>query len=237
MSFLIAVHVNEGIVMASDRRTTYTNTTKTKDGKEVQRIGVHVTDSTDKTFVCPNGAGLSTCGDGGIKGKPITGYIQEMIRTRMTKETKVSDMPMIIIEYFRGFSENVAAQFLIAGYEETAKGKQQLIYSVNTKNGMITQENTAVQRAIWAGEVLTMARLFNNVAIKAPGGKYTDVPFEEVAWGYFTLQDAVDFARYAVETTIQTMHFKNVVETVGGKVDILVITPEQTKWLQKEELY
>lgn len=26
MSFLIAVYVNEGIVLASDRRTTYTNT-------------------------------------------------------------------------------------------------------------------------------------------------------------------------------------------------------------------
>lgn len=30
---------------------------------------------------------------------------------------------------------------------------------------------------------------------------------------------------------------KKVVETVGGEVDILVITPEETKWLQKAELY
>ena len=41
---------------------------------------------------------------------------------------------------------------------------------------------------------------------------------------------------YAVETTIQTMRFKNVVKTVGGPVDILVITPDETKWLQKETL-
>ena len=65
---------------------------------------------------------------------------------------------------------------------------------------------------------------------------YFDLPFEEILWEYFTLQDAVDFARYAVETTIQTMHFKNVIETVGGAVDILVITPDETKWLQKEYL-
>ncbi len=32
------------------------------------------------------------------------------------------------------------------------------------------------------------------------------------------------------------MKFKNVVETVGGNVDILVLTPEETKWLQKEQL-
>lgn len=37
MSFLIAVHVNEGIVLASDRRTTYTNT-QTMEGKVIQRI-------------------------------------------------------------------------------------------------------------------------------------------------------------------------------------------------------
>lgn len=55
-------------------------------------------------------------------------------------------------------------------------------------------------------------------------------------WGHFTLHGAIDFARYAVETTIQTMRFKNVVETVGGSVDIMVITPGVTRWLQKERL-
>lgn len=68
------------------------------------------------------------------------------------------------------------------------------------------------------------------------GGKSSILPFEEILWSYFTLQDAVDFAKYAVETTIQTMRFKNVVETVGGSVDILVITPDETNWLQKEQL-
>ena len=57
MSFLIAVYVNEGIVLASDRRSTYSNTTMI-DGRIIQRIGIHTTNSTDKTFVCPNGAGI-----------------------------------------------------------------------------------------------------------------------------------------------------------------------------------
>lgn len=54
MSFLIAVHVNEGIVLGSDRRTTYT-ITETVGTTVTKRIGVHTTDSTDKTFLCPNG--------------------------------------------------------------------------------------------------------------------------------------------------------------------------------------
>lgn len=38
MSFLIAVYVNEGIVLASDRRTTY-NRTETINGSLVQKSG------------------------------------------------------------------------------------------------------------------------------------------------------------------------------------------------------
>ena len=73
--------------------------------------------------------------------------------------------------------------------------------------------------------------------MKIEDGTYEDLPVENILFEFFTLQDAVDFARYAVETTIQTMRFKNVVETVGGDVDILVITPNETKWLQKKNLF
>ena len=99
MSFLIAVHVNEGIVLASDRRTTYTYTQRI-DGKIVQQIGIHTTNSTDKTFLCPNGAGISTCGDASLLGKPITGFIQEMIRTKIDDNCNVETVPQIIIDYF-----------------------------------------------------------------------------------------------------------------------------------------
>lgn len=99
MSFLIAVHVNEGIVLASDRRTTYTNT-QTSGDKIIQHIGVHTTNSTEKTFTCPNGAGISTCGDASLLGKPITGYIQEMIRSHIGKDCQVSAIPQVIIDYF-----------------------------------------------------------------------------------------------------------------------------------------
>lgn len=235
MSFLIVVHVNEGIVLASDRRTTYTNT-QSLGGIVVKNIGVHTTNSTDKTFICPNGAGISTCGDASILGKPITGYIQEMIRSKIDETCPVENIPQIIIDYFRNISVAPDTNFLVAGYNSTKDEKKQLLYKVNVKNATIDEVDTTSQGAFWDGETFTLSRLVQNVAIKTNEDKYIDLPFEEILWGYFTLQDAVDFARYAVETTIQTMHFKNVVETIGGSVDILVITPDETKWLQKETL-
>ena len=58
-----------------------------------------------------------------------------------------------------------------------------------------------------------------------------------ITWGLFTLQDAINFAKYAIETTINTMRYSNVVETVGGPIDILVIKPDQAFWIQRKELH
>ena len=235
MSFLIAVYVNEGIVLASDRRTTY-NRTETINGSLVQKIGLHTTNSTEKTFLCPNGAGISTCGDASLLGKPLTGYIKEVIRG-ITIETPVSDVPQMLVDYFKKQSVVPDTHFFVAGYDKNNDKACQMLFKVNLKDvNTITTVDTSTQGASWDGEIMSLTRLVQNIAIKTPDGSYVDLPNEEILWGYFTLQDAVDFARYAVETTINTMRFKNVVETVGGNVDILVITPDETKWLQKTEL-
>jgi len=235
MSFLIAVHVNEGIVLASDRRSTYSNTTVI-EGKVIQKIGIHTTNSTDKTFICPNGAGISTCGDAALLGAPITGYIQEMIRTQISDDCDVEEMPNILIRYFDELETVPDTNFIVAGYKTVNEKKVQKIYKVNLKTSKITEVDTTNQGATWEGETLTLTRLVLNVAVVDVNGNCNPLPFEPILFEYFTLQDAVDFARYAVETTIQTMRFKNVVETVGGDVDILVITPDETRWLQKSEL-
>ena len=111
MSFLIAVYVNEGIVLASDRRTTYNNMQEF-DGKIIQFIGLHTTNSTDKTFACPNGVGISTCGDASILGKPITAYIREMIRSKIQPETQIKEVPQIILDYFAQFKPIPNTHFL-----------------------------------------------------------------------------------------------------------------------------
>ena len=181
MSFLIAVHVNEGIVLASNRRTTYTNTQSVGD-KLIQRIGIHTTNSTDKTFICPNKAGISTCGDASLLGKPITGFIQEMIRERICTDCKVADMPQIIVDYFNGLSQIPDTHFIVAGYDEGEFGKQQLLYKVNVKSKIIEQIDTSAQGASWDGETYTLTRLVQNVAVKTNGENYIDLPSEEILW-------------------------------------------------------
>ena len=146
-------------------------------------------------------------------------------------------MPQILIDYFNKQSMIPDTSFIVAGYDTSNDGqKVQTIFKLNVKSKKTERIDTSSQGATWDGETLTLTRLIQNVAVKTEDNQYLDLPFEDILWSYFTLQDAIDFARYAVETTIQTMRFKNVVETVGGSVDVLVITPDKTSWLQKESL-
>ena len=95
MSFIITVYTNEGIIMASDSRTTYTNTLKGKDGTVIQRIGVQITDTTYKTFVCNSRIGLSTCGTASINSMPIAGFIENFISEKVTEESSVEEVAQI----------------------------------------------------------------------------------------------------------------------------------------------
>ncbi len=185
MSFLIAVHVNEGIVLASDRRTTYTNT-QTCGDTIIQRIGIHTTNSTDKTFPCPNGAGISTCGDASLLGKPITGFIQDMIRSRIGDDCPVSSIPQVIIDYFNELPLVPDTHFIVAGYDKTESGKQQLLYKVRVKEKSIDQINTDSQGAFWDGETYTLTLLIQNVAIKTNDNNYLDLPLKISFGGIFT---------------------------------------------------
>ncbi len=51
-----------------------------------------------------------------------------------------------------------------------------------------------------------------------------------------TLQDGIDFAVFAIRTTIDTMRFQMCVKTVGGPIDVLVIKPSGAQWISRKEL-
>ena len=48
----------------------------------------------------------------------------------------------------------------------------------------------------------------------------------QIPFNHFTIQDAIDFAKYAIQTTIDTMKFQHRGKTVGGPIDILIIKPD-----------
>jgi hypothetical protein len=67
-------------------------------------------------------------------------------------------------------------------------------------------------------------------------GDLKQVPKPQVIWDIMSLQDAIDFAVYAVKTTIDTMRFQARPKTVGGPIDVLLITPQGTNWIKRKGL-
>jgi len=54
----------------------------------------------------------------------------------------------------------------------------------------------------------------------------------------FSLQDAVDYAEFLIGTTIAFQRFAQMIPTVGGAVDVGVITPFRSfTWLKQKELW
>jgi hypothetical protein len=77
MSFVIALNVREGIVMASDSRLTLDQTIA--GSPSTIQLAVSQSDSSYKAFLAPTGIGILTFGAASIGGEPLAGFIESFI--------------------------------------------------------------------------------------------------------------------------------------------------------------
>ena len=235
MSFIRAVHVSEGIVLASDSRTTYNDTETDAVGQSVTKLGVHYSDSSYKTFLTLSGVGISTCGDSSIKGKSIASYLEEFIARNQDKNAE--EIKDLLLAYFRDIAPFLDTVFLVAGYMNSREGLPvSTLYRLTTKNQKIEKIDTSLCGVIWNGEIDVMSRILTTLYLEREGN-YVKHSEYSILWNYFTLQDAIDFARYAVQATIDTIRFQKRVKTVGGPIDILVLKPTGALWIARKELH
>lgn len=241
MSFIITIHAREGIVMASDSRLTLNTESNSVNGQRVL-IATGMSDSSYKTFLTPNNIGISTFGQADINGSPISGYIETFIREHSSDIESVTDFANKLNNHFRSFSTVPDTGFHIAGYENINDTLKQIIYRVSPYHNIVkisnpdTPEGEPTQGASWDGEGDILARLLQPVFTKDNNDNFQALPHFQVPWNFFTLQDAIDFAVYAIRTTIDSVRFLPRAKTVGGPIDVLVIKPNKTFWISKKEL-
>lgn len=262
MSLIITVWTTEGIVMGSDSRISFSSQIIPSVPFNIQTG--HYFDTQEKTFICPNNCGISTCGDASLNNKNITGYIYDYINTNVTVNTSIFDTANNLMNFILSIDPKTEIHFIVAGYEKNGNQKIQAVYEIITGNNKrirsITNNGFGAK---WDGEIDTITRILKEhyictnpieipqlININTTSGpidvnnaivfqKHEIIKFDEnmIDWNFMTLQDAIDFVRYAINTTIDTMRFTNVNKTVGGPIDILVITPKQAKWIAHKELH
>ena len=223
--------------MASDSRLTL-NVTQQKGDKQVVQVAVGQSDSNYKTFLGPNNIGISTYGAADVEGIPIAGYIESFVNEHLAQGNyTVDQVPQEVIDYFGKLPGPPASGFLIAGYKTVNNVAEQYVWQAVVKTGNVVRLNEGgAPGASWRGESDIVRRLVKPVGVRQESGDYSPVPSYQIQWRYFTLQDAIDYAMYAVRTTIDTMRFQPRPKTVGGPIDILVIKPYEAFWVQRKTL-
>lgn len=192
----------------------------------------HYSDNFQKILDLPNHGGISFCGEMATEQGGLSYLVSEFIRNQISEVTPLEKVPQMLLTYFQSLAAVPAAIFHVCGYsEESRKG---LFYRVIPKRQ--TVEDLSGRAMVWDGEGDILARILSPVEIKGVPGQEKALPNHPVPVNLFTLQDAVDFADYAVNVTAETMKYQLRPQTVGGAVDILVLKPGESEWLRKKTL-
>jgi hypothetical protein len=242
MSFVIAVYVPEGIVMASDSRQSVTVEGKNPEGKEFKVETVN-SDAVIKTYLLEKQQiGISNFGQDLLGGIPIAGHIKRFIEEELRTNDDVTTIPKKLVEYFRKSFSDKDTGFHVAGYKKEGKVSVPYVYSCHVAKNEVGRRNlkpdgSFAYGATWSGQGDILSSILIPVMIKDEKGndKVIRSP-APVIWDAMSLQDAIDFSIYAIRTTIDTMRFQARPKNVGGPIDVLVLTPDETKWIQRKEL-
>ena len=224
--------------MAEDSRLTLT-IPKTQPGGQMHTLSLAASDSAKKLFLAPYNVGIATCGAADIGGVPIAGFVEsfivEMLKGQNHPAEQVANQ---LKDYLVALNVRPGTLFHVAGYAKAAAGLDQTLFFVDPAAGNVSRLNPINQQgANWGGEIDVLQRLLNEVALIQTGGQPpTPLPFHGVPFEFFTLQDAIDFAVYGIRSTIETLRFQAREKTVGGPIDVLVITPDGSKWIEEKQL-
>jgi len=244
MSLVITIVVPEGIVMASDSRQSLTIEGRTPEGRTFKVETVN-SDSVTKTFLLEaQQVGISNFGQDLLGGVPMSSYVKKFIEEELVLADDVTTIPSKLIGYIRRGFPQADAGFHVAGYAKSAKVSVPYFYHCHVARNNVERRNvkpdgSVAYGATWSGQIDVITSLFNPIMTKDEKGQdkliYSPAP---IIWDAMTVQDAIDFAVYAIRTTIDTMRFQARQKNVGGPIDVLLLLPDaKPKWIQKKDYH
>jgi len=235
MSFVVTVYVPEAIVMASDSRQTLT-----LKGK-VETVN---SDFTYKTFLQPRQqVGVSTFGQAVLGGVSVQSRLERFAEEMVDEEDDVEAVAHKLVSHLHDKYRQADTGFYVAGYKREGRASVPHVYYCHVKKNLVQRRNVnphtgeVTYGATWGGQVDVITRLLKAKQVVGPEGQVMEITGARINWHLMNVQDAIDFAIYAVRTTIDTMRFEARPKNVGGPIDLLLITPQGSRWIQRKELH
>jgi hypothetical protein len=231
MSLVVTVYVPSGIVLAGDSRMSVLRTEdREEDGQQTRmQQQLVLSDSAYKVVELRKvPAGISVYDSGVIDNQPVESQVRRFEEEALSASDDVRSVADKFLEYFRKHHSNVAVGFHVAGYR--VEGKASIPYVLvghTTREEGIRRVNANAEGALQfgvvrAGDVLVANRLIDEQYLPL----FAAMP----------LQDAIDYATHLIRATIDSLRFEPRFPSVGGPIDVLVVTPDGMQWVQRKAL-
>jgi hypothetical protein len=191
-----------------------------------------------KLFSFRDKFGVATFGSAIINGRTVYNHIKNLELSLKDGIKSVSEAGKVLMEYFTGQLDEqlktsgqklvkgqIVMGFQVVGYEtpsdlfghtiEIAIGETPVSKMINGI-GCTVSGDTEVVRKIW--EIGQGTNRMPN-------------------YGSFSLKDAVDYIEFLIDTTASFQRFANMIPTVGGAVDVALITNySRFTWIKYKDL-
>lgn len=252
MSLIITTYVPEGIVTASDSRQSIRVGGKTPDGKDLPPIETVSSDSVYKTFLLEKldvkdkpifQVGVGVFGESNLGGVPTAHHIKKFSDEELEVKDNVKTIPKKLVDFFYKQFPKANTGFHVLGYKKKKSGSSEpFVFACHIAKKEINRVNfdpknkKILYGASWSGQGDILSGILNPGFLPQKDGQLTQVLKPPVIWDAMTLQDAIDFCIYGIRTTIGTIRFQARSKNVGGPIDVLIITPDEAKWVQKKGL-
>jgi hypothetical protein len=231
MSLIVTVYVPSGIVMAADSRMTVHRNEERPEGETTTRVTQQLvlSDSAYKVVELREiGVGIAIYDAAIIDNQPADSHVHRFEEEVVTAEDDVLTVAEKFPAYFQERFPGVGVGYHIAGYhqEEKARVPHVLVGHTVRETGQrrvnVNDKGRTQYGITRAGDTLIANRLIDANYLPI----FTAMP----------LQDAVDYAVHLIRSTIDTMRFEPRFPSVGGPIDVLVVTPDGMRWVQRKEL-
>lgn len=256
MTLIVSFRTMDGIVIAGDSLSTLSAELKPVLEQEVtcpECEHVQVVTTTieqplsftastftyaQKVFPFLGKFGVGTFGAGQVANKTMHFAIRELeasLKKNKGGYTKVSAVAKKIGEYVHELlkqsvpgwqdapEEWVLVGFQVVGYEESEA--RTIVVLVGKEVHFETHEHFGIT--------------INGVldVVSAIGNLYESNQIIKPQYHLFSLQDAIEYAKFMIHTTAQYQQFANTIPNVGGDIDIGLTTPfDGFKWIQQKPL-
>jgi len=251
MTLAIVTHIPEGIIMASDSRQSITIEAKTPEGVDLPKIETINSDSVYKTYLLSRvdthgipffEVGVSSFGQDLLGGISIASHIKRFTEAELTDADDVKTIPKKLVDFFKKNFPEADTGFHIAGYMKEGKISIPYVYYCHVGRNILGErknlksDGNLMYGATWSGQIDVITSILQPSLLPGPEGKTITMHKPPILWDAMPLQDAIDFSAFAIRITIETIRFQARPKNVGGPIDILAITPDGAKWIQRKDL-